>query len=271
MLEGIPRDFQGMVNTNASAKIHSGQAVELDYRKMQEIMATMPTYNEMLRHYTQHMKLIDQIWRKFERRGLKELAELEQCLATGVTKDGHQTDSSTLLNEVYLMLQSKLIKDEDRQRLALVALLTVQMPEQDRRKLAGSEKVLKKLAEIGLAATSSKITKNVDKQTREMAKLKLSQMTMDLQRHTPVVERLVDEFRCSPNKFEVLGVHGAYEKQAEKHGRLGLEQKAAGDVLVVFFLGGVVPAEVCSLHRKKVLVGTTELMDSNSFLKKFIS
>ena len=34
------------------------------------------------------MGLIDQIWKLFETKGLKDLSDLEQSLATGTTKDG---------------------------------------------------------------------------------------------------------------------------------------------------------------------------------------
>ena len=46
-------------------------------------MATMPNYNEMLKSYAFQMKIIDIIWKLFEKRGLKEIGDIEQCLATG--------------------------------------------------------------------------------------------------------------------------------------------------------------------------------------------
>lgn len=50
---------------------------DLDAEKMRLIMATMPNYNTQLKYYTYHMNQIDQIWKQFEAKGLKELGEVE--------------------------------------------------------------------------------------------------------------------------------------------------------------------------------------------------
>jgi syntaxin-binding protein 1 len=58
-LDGIPADFQVFMNNNANAKLNKG---EIDLSEMSEIVKKMPQYNELMKKYTLHMKLIEKAW-----------------------------------------------------------------------------------------------------------------------------------------------------------------------------------------------------------------
>ena len=62
-LDGIPVEFQNFVTNNATAKLQKGALNELDLNKMSDIIKTMPQYNELLKKYTMHMKLIEKSWK----------------------------------------------------------------------------------------------------------------------------------------------------------------------------------------------------------------
>ena len=58
-LDGIPADFQVFMNNNANAKLTKS---EIDISEMSEIVKKMPQYNELMKKYTLHMKLIERVW-----------------------------------------------------------------------------------------------------------------------------------------------------------------------------------------------------------------
>ena len=62
-LDGIPVEFQSFVQNNATNKLQKGALNELDLNKMSDIIKTMPQYNELLKKYTMHMKLIEKAWK----------------------------------------------------------------------------------------------------------------------------------------------------------------------------------------------------------------
>lgn len=62
-LDGIPIEFQNFVTNNATAKLQKGALNELDLNKMSDIIKTMPQYNELLKNYTIHMRLIEKSWK----------------------------------------------------------------------------------------------------------------------------------------------------------------------------------------------------------------
>lgn len=62
-LDGIPVEFQLFVTNNATAKLQKGAMNELDLNKMSDIIKTMPQYNELLKNYTIHMRLIEKSWK----------------------------------------------------------------------------------------------------------------------------------------------------------------------------------------------------------------
>ncbi len=49
-----------------------------------------------------HMYLIDKIWKEFERLDLKAVGEIEQCLATGVDKEGVETKTNQILKDIII-------------------------------------------------------------------------------------------------------------------------------------------------------------------------
>ncbi|KAM3136147.1 Syntaxin-binding protein 1 [Paramecium bursaria] len=278
-LEGLPAEFQEMVQTNPSAQVHKGDFQDLDYDKMQKIMQSMPNYNNMLKQYTFHMGLIDQIWKLFETKGLKDLSDLEQSLATGTTKDGQQTKSEKLYQEVQLMLQSKIISQQDKTRLILICLLCLQLPENEINRL--TEKLPDPLIVNGLqrygfefGKISGKITKKVDQETRKLAKQKLSQMTLDLQRHTPLVEKYVTDILSDQWKFSIVKVFG--NEPAPKQ-VVSLRQKVQEEIkmnIFIFMVGGISHAEIAAMRRiqhpklDKLYIGSTNIVTPLEFLEQ---
>lgn len=93
------------------------------------------------------------------------------------------------------------------------------MPEYDRKNLIdkiSDWKPLGGLKMMGLDTsklTSSRITKNINTDTRLLAKQKLSQMTLELQRHTAGIERVVVELLGDGTKMPTIDVYGELKEQ----------------------------------------------------------
>lgn len=60
----------------------------MDLHQMQEIVKTLPQYQDLLGKYTLHYNLIEKCWSIIQTKGLQEVGELEQSLATGIDRDG---------------------------------------------------------------------------------------------------------------------------------------------------------------------------------------
>ena len=104
----------------------------LDFTKMSEIIRTMPQYENSLKKYTMHMKLIEDCWSIFEKKDLKDIGELEQTLATGIGQDGKSPSTSKLLQQISARMDSKVLDDYDKTRLVLIAAITIEMAAKDR-------------------------------------------------------------------------------------------------------------------------------------------
>ena len=198
-LDGIPAEFQKFISENTTAKLQQGVVSGVDLRKMGEIIKSLPQYNELLAKYSLHMKLIEKAWTVFEEKELKELGELEQSLATGITREGLSCKESKLLSSLNNFLLSPRMTSEDKLRIILITILTIEIPEKEKTKIFEllpfeDRAVIPKLAWFGYNIDKKeKKNKKIKEDAKKLAKSKLSSATLDLCRYTAKIETLCEE------------------------------------------------------------------------------
>ncbi|EGR30950.1 sec1 family protein, putative [Ichthyophthirius multifiliis] len=133
-LEGIPNDFQNLVNTNSTAQMGKCNAEDLDLDKMQQIIKDMPQYNELL--------------------------------ATGIDDSGKKLQSQKIVKQLKEILEKREISGIDKLRVALSAYIAIDLCEADRKTIIScftdqEGKALLNLSWFGITFTDSKKNKNV--------------------------------------------------------------------------------------------------------------
>jgi syntaxin-binding protein 1 len=117
-LKKIVFNFNDFLKNNSNAQMQSGNIADLNIDKMSEIIRKMPQYQDMLGEYTFHIAMLERMKELFERRGLDNLANIENILAVGTDKSGKPKtieNISACTNCEY---------DHDQVRMALMMLLS---------------------------------------------------------------------------------------------------------------------------------------------------
>ncbi len=135
----------------------------------------------------------------FEEKDLKELGELEQSLATGITREGLSCKESKLLSSLNNFLLSSSLNSNDKLRILLITILTIEIPEKEKTKLfellpIEDRAVIPKLSWFGYKFDKKeKKNKKIKEDVKKLAKSKLSSATLDLCRYTAKIETLCEE------------------------------------------------------------------------------
>lgn len=312
VLEGIPREFQKFVETNSNAQFHQGAfSNEMDVEKMAEIVRAMPQYQQILNKYVLHMKLIERCFKIFESRDLKEVGEIEQSLATGVDDEGHQTNSHKLFKSLLKKLESVNVFELDKLRLALIAVICLDMVQKDKDKLIERfsfdlKKIFQKLIWLGIdvsktteAAKKGRTTKKINENIRKMAKSKLSTATLDLCRYTgylenfiPIVlEEISKNSELNLPDFEKISINE--QKQDTNLSNLtkslrvntneimlkevdNEEKNDESQKLIIFVTGGLSYSEIRAIKNLKnhniiTLLGSTHLINSRDYIEGILN
>lgn len=312
VLEGIPREFQKFVETNSNAQFQQGAfSSDIDVEKMAEIVRAMPQYQQILNKYVLHMKLIERCYKIFESRDLKEVGEIEQSLATGVDDEGHQTNSHKLFKNLLKKLESVNVFELDKLRLALIAVICLDMVQKDKDKLIERfpfdlKKIFQKLIWLGIdvgktteANKKGRTTKKINENIRKMAKNKLSTATLDLCRYTGYLENfipvLLEELSKNgelnlPN-FEKISINeqkmDTNISNLSKSLRINTneimlkevdyeEKKNESQKLIIFITGGISYSEIRAIRNLKSLniitiLGSTHLINARDYIEGILN
>ncbi|KAL4499311.1 hypothetical protein ABPG72_006897 [Tetrahymena utriculariae] len=204
VMSGIGDEFSKFVNSNSTAKMQMGAFEELDFKKMSEIIRSMPQYQELIAKYNMHMKIIEDCWNMFELKDLKMVGELEQSLATGLDVNGDKTKEKQLVSQISARLQSDALDEYDKLRLVLIATMTIELTDKHRKDLTqylpmNKQIALDNLTQLGInpqraGDKKSKSKTRISKEAQKKSKHKLQQQTFDLCRTTPELENLMEQF-----------------------------------------------------------------------------
>mmetsp|Transcript_26886 Transcript_26886/g.79458 ORF Transcript_26886/g.79458 Transcript_26886/m.79458 type:complete len:645 (-) Transcript_26886:151-2085(-) len=124
VIQILSNRIREMVNSSTSqvAKSKGTDTKALSLSQMANALKALPEYREVMDKLSQHMHLSHQCMDIFNKKGLLDLSEVEQTLATGKTEEGRVPK----LNELVDMTEEQLQSTEDSQiRLRLLAILIV--------------------------------------------------------------------------------------------------------------------------------------------------
>eukprot|EP01017_Pseudomicrothorax_dubius_P045724 TRINITY_DN7946_c0_g1_i2.p1 TRINITY_DN7946_c0_g1~~TRINITY_DN7946_c0_g1_i2.p1 ORF type:complete len:358 (-),score=121.96 TRINITY_DN7946_c0_g1_i2:179-1252(-) len=305
-MSGITSRFDDFVANNSNARLQRGDADNMDLSKMSDILKGMPMYNELLAKYTLHMNLIDECNEKFNAKEIKEVAEIEQSLATGIDGAGKSVSQAKIMAQVVQRITSGKLTDDEVLRLLITAVTTLELTEKDRKTLTSSlppedQRAVQNLIWMGISAQRSggkKTQARVDELTKAKAKNKLKNMSFDLCRSTPLIEHIVlavENQNFDRTKFESIvipagadvsgkkGVTSLRKKNMKSNWDDGGDEKAKPKIIVVV-VGGMTYAEIRAvkeLERKKTdprdapkidsitIVGGTAIMKPSDYVQGF--
>jgi len=183
----------------------------------------MPMYNELMSKYTLHMNLIEMCLMEFSRREIKELGEIEQCLATGIDSQGKSVSNQKVISMIAQKMAMGKLDDEEKLRLILIAVIALELVEKDRKALTSNlstdhQTILTKLVWLGI--NQQKITSSKGKTSKrsdsisEKAKNRLKSISFDLCRHITQMENVANEVisgKLDKAQYESLFIPKKYD------------------------------------------------------------
>eukprot|EP00545_Synedropsis_sp_CCMP1620_P006859 CAMPEP_0119013322 /NCGR_PEP_ID=MMETSP1176-20130426/8390_1 /TAXON_ID=265551 /ORGANISM="Synedropsis recta cf, Strain CCMP1620" /LENGTH=699 /DNA_ID=CAMNT_0006966409 /DNA_START=51 /DNA_END=2150 /DNA_ORIENTATION=+ len=112
-----------MVNSDTSGFSNKDKGKTMSLSQVASALKALPEYREVMDKLSQHMQLAHECMGEFNKRGLIELSELEQTLATGQTEDGAKPKLEDMMEQVKVQLKS--MKDpKARFRLLLITIIS---------------------------------------------------------------------------------------------------------------------------------------------------
>lgn len=112
-----------MVNSDTSGFSNKDKGKTMSLAQMGNALKALPEYREVMAKLSQHMQLAHECMGEFNKRGLIELSELEQTLATGQTEDGVKPKVEDIMAQVEAQLK-KMKDPRARFRLLLTTIIS---------------------------------------------------------------------------------------------------------------------------------------------------
>jgi len=164
--------------------------------KLKDMLAALPQFKEQRIAFSKHLNLAEECMKLFEKRKLPEVANIEQCCATGVTSEGKTP--KTLVEEMVPLLDSRDVPPIDKARIiALYIQYREGVPEEDRRRLYQHAKlnIPERDAIDNLSLLGTRVTRGPnDKDIRRKIKPRLSsENEYDLSRHKPLLKTVIED------------------------------------------------------------------------------
>ena len=299
----ISEEFNQFVQNNKTAAIQRGDTSDLDLKTMGEIVKKMPMYKELMAKYTLHMSLIESCLKVFTQRDLKELGEIEQCLATGTDNTGQAVKNPKLIAMIAQRMAHGKMDDKEKLRLMMIASISLDLNEKDRKSLIQSlpdndKATLNKLFWLGIDPTkvSSSKGKASDKsaQISANAKNKLKNISFDLCRYTPPLEGIaksVADNKIDKEQFGTINIPKTYDGSIGQRSKItagsaSLRKGASKNTnwnenmdernqpkFIFFVIGGLSYAEIRVLHEFEnsnaylnVISGSTAIVKPQDFI-----
>eukprot|EP00549_Striatella_unipunctata_P018626 CAMPEP_0118697336 /NCGR_PEP_ID=MMETSP0800-20121206/14430_1 /TAXON_ID=210618 ORGANISM="Striatella unipunctata, Strain CCMP2910" /NCGR_SAMPLE_ID=MMETSP0800 /ASSEMBLY_ACC=CAM_ASM_000638 /LENGTH=647 /DNA_ID=CAMNT_0006596717 /DNA_START=42 /DNA_END=1985 /DNA_ORIENTATION=+ len=161
VIQTLSNRIRDMVESNTTAAVSKNSKQPLSLAQMASALKELPEYREIMSKLSQHMHISHQCMDLFNRRGLLEVSELEQTLATGQTEDGRTPKLSEIINS----MEETLSKTKDVvSRIRLLAIMIISQKgirEADRERLfeaarlsSRDMKVINNLEKLGIPLVS---------------------------------------------------------------------------------------------------------------------
>ena len=299
----ISEEFSQFVQNNKTASVQRGDTSDLDLKTMGEIVKKMPMYKELMGKYTLHMSLIEGCLKAFNAKDLKELGEIEQCLATGIDNTGQSVKNPKLISMIAQRMAYGKLESAEKLRLMMIASVALDLNEKDRKSLIQSlpdndKATLGKLFWLGIDPNKVSSTKgkasDKSSQISANAKNKLKNISFDLCRYTPVLENIANNVaanKIDKDQFGTINIPKNYDGSIGQRSKItagsaSLRKGATKNTnwnenmdernqpkFIFFIIGGMTYAEIRILHEFEnsnaylnVVKGSTAIISPKDFI-----
>jgi syntaxin-binding protein 1 len=225
VMHTVNEQFRQFKGQNKLAKIQS-DSENVDVKDMLSAMKDMPQYKAMMKKYHKHMSLAEDCMKKFDKRKLKELGELEQDMATGLTNDGKAVVVKSLKNQLVKMCQDNSISVLDRLRLLMIYIISQGAIQDATRKELMKDihqnlhKAIRNLEKLGVdlnTINSSNKSKHNKDRLAEFAKRNKT-IPLALMRYLPALQATVEQLvtgELDEESFPYIpSQQGVYDKKS---------------------------------------------------------
>ncbi|KAN0088471.1 Sec1-like protein [Tylopilus felleus] len=187
-------DFNKFMEENAGFKGEGAASLN----DMKDMLANLPQYQEQREKasFSLHLNMAQECMGIFEKDKLSQVANVEQCCATGVTAEGKSP--KTLVEEMVPLLDGQDISNLNKVRMvALYVMYRDGVPDEDRRRLyqharlrVAEQDAVNSLSHLGVRITRGP----ADKDTKKKLKQKPSQEEeYELSRYKPLLCTVIDD------------------------------------------------------------------------------
>lgn len=284
-LTEVSSNFEKFLQENPTAQIQRKQQDKVKLEDMADAVSNMVEYKELIDQYNFHIEKIKEIVEKNDKENIKEVAEMETLLASGVDDRGEALDSGRRIDAAKKLISQT--SDEFALRLALIA-------EGSLHRDCSSLKTL-------LSAESKMIFEKyhflVEKygkywSDREKDKLKkisagiYQQEDASLKRHIVKSQYLVEEYLTSGTRVDFTSKSfgetkfGAFGRAKDSLFKLKLNsyQPKSKNLILVYFTSGVSYAEIRAfknmeknLKTEVLVIGGNQIFTPKQFIQLYVN
>lgn len=176
---------------------------EKTVKNMLAAMRSMPEYKSMMKKYHKHMSLAQVCMTKFETKHLKELGELEQDMATGLTNDGKAINVKAIKSQLIRLCTDETVSLLDKLRLLMIYIISQGgISDSTRKELMKNmsvslQRAIRNLEKLGVDLTSYSAS-NKSRSRHSSARLnefvkRNKNIPMALMRYVPVLYSLTEQ------------------------------------------------------------------------------
>lgn len=276
---------------NAFTRNHQIDGVDAQATNLKDITTIahqLPAFQELGAKYSIHLDLIQLALQEFKKRKLKQIATIQQAVATGLEIGGKTFNAGHNFEEMQMLLQDETILKKDLLRtILLLATSRGFKPSQ-----------IDQLLRIGgFGEDETKAVANICRLTAKekdarshlagLSKKKNNKQTKDvgyeLSRWTPHLKHLVESLssNClSKDEYPKMNLdeegEGAKKTFCSSNPKSNVTTKAtpkASNLIIVFVVGGITYSEMRAMYelmdankKTQIIIGSTHIIKPNEFV-----
>lgn len=247
-----------------TTKLKKGENVDIE--EAMEVIRNMPKYKELMKKYTLHLQLSQDVMANFTQNKWKDLIALEQKIITGVDEIGREVSNIDIIRGITKI--SKDLTREDHTRLLIQYLTCYELAEKDRYNMITSlqndafEQILENLPYV---LTDFEEGKKLQRRVPKISDIdfsayrkKLDESAYDILRSVPRISKIAIDAHNEDLDSEEFPFIGDMPEGAKLKGRKNKNKrkgdKDISDILqnprvMIFVIGGLSHHEIVNLHK----------------------
>ncbi|KAK4689862.1 syntaxin-binding protein 1, partial [Tremellales sp. Uapishka_1] len=193
-IDTLMTDFGKFAQEHAGFR---GGGAQVNMNDLKDMLASLPQFQTQREQFSLHLDMAQECMAMFEKKKLPQVANVEQCCATGFTSEGKTPKS--LVEEMVPLLDDRNMSALDKVRIiALYVLFRDGVPDEDRRRLyqharlsLSEQEAINNLVFLGV-----KVVKGANdrtSKTRIKQKPSMAEGEYELSRYKPVVQTVLED------------------------------------------------------------------------------